>query len=303
MRNFLQRGIQNGSLFAVLAALGFSFKAIFVKLSYAAGPVDAITLLALRMALSLPLFIWLLWFSRRQANTPLSASHILRIMLLGMFGYYLASLFDFQGLNYISAGLERLILFTYPTIVLLIQACLLRERPTRRTLAAMAICYAGLGIAFVHDLSVSNMSREVITGALWVFGSAVTYAMYYAGTGAMLKHVSSLRLAGLAGTSSSLMVLAHYLIVADLSLLSKLSTAVFIHSGLMAVFSTVLPVYWLALAIQRMGATRTAALGNLGPVLTMLASWAILDEVISAYQIAGMALVLFGVSQLKNAKV
>ncbi|WP_122221296.1 DMT family transporter [Pseudomonas syringae group genomosp. 3] len=301
LSKFFQRCIQNGSLFAVLAALGFSFKAIFVKLSYAAGPVDAITLLALRMAMSLPLFIWLLWFSRRQMSTPLSINHVLRIMLLGLFGYYLASLFDFQGLRYISAGLERLILFTYPTIVLLIQAFLLRERPTRRTLVAMAICYFGLGIAFVHDLSSSDMSDHVITGALWVFGSAVTYAIYYSGTGAMLKHVSSLRLAGLAGTSSSLMVLVHYVIVADLSLLPQLPATVYINSALMAVFSTVLPIYWLALAIQRMGATQTAALGNLGPVLTMLASWAILDEIISAYQIAGMALVLFGVSRLKPA--
>lgn len=300
-RDLMHRCIKNGNLFAILAALGFSFKAIFVKLSYAAGPVDAITLLTLRMALSLPLFLWILWISRREVSTPLSLNHVLRIMLLGMFGYYLASLFDFHGLNYISAGLERLILFTYPTIVLLIQAYLLRERPTRRTLAAMAICYSGLGIAFFHDLSSSDMSSHVITGALWVFGSAVTYAMYYAGTGAMLKHVSSLRLAGLAGTSSSVMVLIHYVIVADLSQLPHLPTVVFINSAIMALFSTVLPIYWLALAIQRMGATQTAALGNLGPVLTMAASWAILDEAISAYQVAGMALVLFGVSRLRPA--
>jgi drug/metabolite transporter (DMT)-like permease len=301
-RDLMYRCIKNGSLFAILAALGFSFKAIFVKLSYAAGPVDAITLLALRMALSLPLFLWILWISRREVSTPLSLNHVLRIMLLGMFGYYLASLFDFHGLNYISAGLERLILFTYPTIVLLIQAYLLRERPTRRTLAAMAICYFGLGIAFFHDLSSSDVGGQVITGALWVFGSAVTYAMYYAGTGAMLKHVSSLRLAGLAGTSSSVMVLIHYVIVADLSQLPQLPPAVFINSALMALFSTVLPIYWLALAIERMGATQTAALGNLGPVLTMVASWAILDEAISTYQVAGMALVLFGVSRLRPAK-
>lgn len=301
-RDLMHRCNQNGSLFAILAALGFSFKAIFVKLSYAAGPVDAITLLALRMAMSLPLFIWIVWISRREASTPLSRSHLFRIMLLGMFGYYLASLFDFHGLNYISAGLERLILFTYPTIVLLIQAVLLRERPTRRTLAAMTICYIGLGIAFAHDLSSSNVNGHVITGALWVFGSAVTYALYYSGTGAMLKHVSSLRLAGLAGTSSSVMVLIHFMIVADLSQLLQLPPAVLIYSALMALFSTVLPIYWLALAIERMGATQTAALGNLGPVLTMAASWVILDEDISPYQVAGMALVLFGVSRLKPAK-
>lgn len=212
-----QRYLQNGSVFAVLAALGFSFKAIFVKLSYAASHVDAITLLALRMGLSLPLFIWLVWLSRQQASAPLTLGSVVRVLLLGLFGYYLASLFDFYGLQYISAGLERLILFIYPTLVLIFQAIALREKPTLRTLAAMGICYAGLGVAFVHDLSVSGLGSQVILGSLWVFASAVVYALYYSGTGMMLKHMSSMRLAGLAGAASSIMVLAHYLMVADTS--------------------------------------------------------------------------------------
>ncbi|MCY1391197.1 carboxylate/amino acid/amine transporter [compost metagenome] len=297
-----QRYVQNGSLFAVLAALGFSLKAIFVKLSYAAGPVDAITVLALRMALSLPLFIWLVWFSGRQAGAPLTLGNGVRVLLLGLLGYYLSSLFDFYGLHYISAGLERLILFIYPTLVLIIQAVAQRERPTPRTLAAMGICYFGLGVAFVHDVSVSGMGSQVIVGSLWVFASAVTYALYYSGTGAMLKHMSSMRLAGLAGSASSLMVLAHYLLVADTTQLWQLPASVWLYAGLMAVFSTVLPIYWAALAIKRMGATQTAAVGNLGPVLTVLASWAVLSEDISLYQIAGLALVLFGVSRLKPGK-
>ena len=179
----IQRYIDNGSLFAVLSALGFSMKAIFVKLAYAAGPVDAITLLALRMALSLPLFLWLVWFSRGQASAPLTWGSAGRVLLLGLFGYYLASLFDFYGLQYISAGLERLILFTYPTLVLIFQAVALRERPTPRVLAAMGICYLGLGVAFFHDISVSGAGSQVIIGSVWVFASAVTYALYYSGTG------------------------------------------------------------------------------------------------------------------------
>ncbi len=174
----IQRYIQNGSLFAVLSALGFSFNAILVKLSYAAGQVDALTLLALRMGLSLPLFVWLVWFSRRQACAPLTLGNCVRILLLGLFGFYLASLFDFYGLQHISAGLERLILFIYPTLVLIFQAIALRERPTLRTLACMGICYFGLGIAFVHDVSVSDTGSQVILGSLWVFASAVTYALY-----------------------------------------------------------------------------------------------------------------------------
>lgn len=295
----MQRYIHNGSLFAVLAALGFSFKAIFVKLSYAAGPVDAITLLALRMALSLPMFLWLVWFSRRQASSALTLGDGIRVLLLGLFGYYLASLFDFYGLQYISAGLERMILFIYPTLVLIFQAIALRERPSSRTFAAMGICYLGLGIAFAHDVSVSGMGSQVILGSLWVFASAVTYALYYSGTGMMLKRMGSMRLAGLAGTASSIMVLGHYLLQADTTPLDPLPAAIWLNAGLMAVFSTVLPIYWVALAISRMGATQTAAVGNLGPVLTVLASWLLLNEAITLYQIVGLALVLFGVSRLK----
>lgn len=298
----LQRALANGSLYAVLAALGFSFKAIFVKLAYAAGPVDAISLLALRMALSLPLFAWLVWASRGQGGAPLSAGDGLRVALLGLFGYYLASLFDFYGLQYISAGLERLILFTYPTLVLVIQAIVQRERPTLRTLAAMGLCYLGLGIAFVHDIGAAGGGNAVLVGSLWVFASAVTYALYYSGTGMMLKRMNSMRLAGLCGTASSLMVLAHYLLVADVAPLLQLPGTVWLNAALMALFSTVLPIYWVALAIQRLGPTHTAAVGNLGPVLTMLASWLILSEAISVYQVAGLVLALFGVSRLKPAK-
>ncbi|MDH0630170.1 DMT family transporter [Pseudomonas mosselii] len=298
----LHRALANGSLYAVLAALGFSFKAIFVKLAYAAGPVDAISLLALRMALSLPLFAWLVWASRGQGGAPLSAGDGLRVALLGLFGYYLASLFDFYGLQFISAGLERLILFTYPTLVLVIQAVVQRERPTLRTLAAMGLCYLGLGIAFVHDIASAGSGNQVLVGSLWVFASAVTYALYYSGTGMMLKRMNSMRLAGLCGSASSLMVLAHYLLVADVAPLLQLPSAVWLNAALMALFSTVLPIYWVALAIQRMGPTHTAAVGNLGPVLTMLASWLILSEAVSLYQVAGLVLVLFGVSRLKPAK-
>lgn len=294
-----QRLLEDGRLYAVLAAAGFSLKAIFVKLSYAAGPVDAVTLLALRMALALPLFCWLIWLSRGEDSAPLSAMDVVRILLLGLLGYYLSSLFDFYGLEYISAGLERLILFTYPTLVLLLQAAVLRERPSPRTLLAMGICYAGLGIAFVHDVSSLGASANVVQGAAWVFASAVTYAMYYFGAGVMLKRLGSMRLAGLAGGASSLMVLMHYGVTADVGQLATLPGSIWAFAAAMALCSTVLPIYWMALAIQRLGATQTAAVGNLGPVLTIFISWLVLSESLSLYQLAGLGLVMFGVSRLK----
>src|SRR5690606_4265139 len=105
-------------------------------------------------------------------SAPLGRSGVLRVLLLGMLGYYLSSLFDFYGLEYISAGLERMILFCFPTLVLLIQAVVLRERPSRRTLLAMGVCYLGLGVAFIHDLRLEGGGLDVWRGAAWVFASA-----------------------------------------------------------------------------------------------------------------------------------
>jgi len=302
LTSLYQRSLRSGVLFAVLSATGFSLKAVFVKLSYAAAPVDALTVLAIRMGLALPLFLWLIWLSRSPEQARLTLADGVRILLLGLFGYYLSSLFDFYGLQYISAGLERLILFTYPTLVLLLQMAVTRERPGSRTLAAMGLCYLGLGIALVHDLRVEGSDGQILLGALWVFASAVTYALYYMGTAAVVRRVGSMRLAGLAGGASSVMVLMHYAVSGNAEQLATLPGAVWIHGSLMALISTVLPIYWMALAIQRMGATHAAAFGNLGPVLTVFASWALLGEAITLYQIAGLALVLFGVSRLSGAK-
>jgi drug/metabolite transporter (DMT)-like permease len=297
--NLYQRVLDDGRFYAVLSAAGFSLKAIFVKLAYAAGPVDALTLLAMRMGLALPLFVWLLWWSRGSGEGVLSPLDGGRVLLLGMLGYYLSSLFDFYGLELISAGLERLILFSYPTLVLLLQALVMRERPSRRMLLAIGLCYLGLAVAFVHDLGSAGTRAQVIQGSAWVFASAVTYALYYFGTGVMVRRVGSMRLTALAGGASALMVLAHYGIRGDVTELSALPVQIWLYALLMAVLATVLPIYWMALAIQRMGASHTAAVGNLGPVLTLFAAWLLLGEVVSVYQVAGLGLVLFGVSRLR----
>jgi drug/metabolite transporter (DMT)-like permease len=296
---FYRRVLHDGRLFAVLSAAGFSLKAIFVKLGYAAGPVDALTLLALRMGFALPLFLWLVWYSRSPGQAPLGYGDMLRILALAFLGYYLSSLFDFYGLQYISSGLERLILYLYPTLVLVFQACISRRLPGRRTVQAMGICYVGLGIAFVHDLGQTGYGTQVLTGSAWVFASAVTYALYYLGTGAMVQKLGSMRLSGLAGSASCLLVLAHFVLAGHPENLQHMPSGVWLNGALMALLSTALPIYWLALAIQRMGASQAAAVGSLGPALTVLASWLILSEPLSAFQLGGLALVMFGVSRLK----
>jgi len=291
--------MQDGRLYAVLAAAGFSMKAVFVKLGYAAAPVDALSLLALRMLCALPLFLWLLRMARDRGAIRLGVADIGRILLLGFSGYYLASLFDFFGLETISAGLERLILYLYPSLVLVFQMMLTGERPGARTLQAMAICYLGLGIGFVHDMQLAGWSREVLVGAAWVFASAVSYAIYYIGTGAVVQRIGSMRLAGLAGSAACVLVLAHFAAVGAPSALPELPSSVWLIAAAMALVSTVLPIYWTALAISRLGPAQTAAFGNLGPVLTVVAAWLMLGEPLSGWQMGGLALVLLGVMRLK----
>jgi drug/metabolite transporter (DMT)-like permease len=292
----------DGRLYAVLAACGFSMKAIFVKLAYAAGPVDPAALLALRMGFALPLFLWLMRHSARsdgEGASRLSSIDIAQVWLLGCTGYYLSSLFDFKGLAYVTAGLERLILYIYPTLVLLLQAWLTRQRPERRAWQAMGICYLGLAIAFAHDLHQGGQGAHVLVGSAWVFGSAVTYALYYIGTGKLVGRLGSTRLAGLSGSASCVLVIGHFLVFGQPQSLAGLPPAVWINGLLMALLSTVLPIWWLSLAIQRMGAGPAAAVGTLGPVLTVFAARLLLGESLSVLQLAGLALVMFGVMRLK----
>jgi drug/metabolite transporter (DMT)-like permease len=293
---------RDGQLYAVLAAGGFSLKAVFVKLAYAAAPVDALMLLALRMGFALPLFLMLIYLSRNPRAAALRRSDIGRVWLLACLGYYLSSLFDFQGLAYITAGLERVILYLYPTLVLLLQAWLFKRRPPPQAWRALGICYVGLAIAFMHDLDQSGHGVNVIAGAAWVFASAVTYALYYLGTGELVHRLGSMRLAGLAGSASCVLVLAHFVLRGQPAALAALPSTVWINAGLMAVLSTVLPIWWLALAIQRLGAAQAAAIGTLGPVLTVFAALLLLGEALSVPQLAGMALVMFGVTRLKPAR-
>lgn len=287
-----------GGVYAILSAVGFSFKAIFVKMSYAAAPIDSLSLLALRMGLSLPLFLWLM--QRGKGTESLTVKGCFHIGVLGLFGYYLSSLFDFIGLQFISSSLERMILFTYPMIVVILQSVIFKKRITFSTAVAIVTCYAGLAIAFAHELVSTGIGRDLIIGSVWVFAGALSFSIYYLGAGAVLKRMSSMRLAGLAGTASASMVLIHYLVAGEFSILLSLPPKVWLIAGIMAIFSTVLPIYWGALAIQKIGVVRAAGVSNLGPVFTGVSAWVVLGESISILQFVGMTLILFGVTRLNR---
>ncbi len=284
---------RTGIAMAVLAAFGFSFKAIFVKLAYAVAPVDAITLLALRMGFSLPVVLGVaLWIGRDAP--PLARRDWGILVALGLLGYYGSSILDFVGLQYISAALERLILFVYPTLTVLIGVFFMGKRLERRQVAALALSYAGIGLAFAHDLKIAGDTHAVWLGAAFVFGSALTYALYSAGTELAVRRLGAIRFAALAIIVSTVATQLHFVVSQPLSALAQ-PLPVYLYGAGMAIFSTVLPVFWQSVAIRRIGAARAVLIGTLGPVLTIFFGWVLLDEAISLQQMAGAALVLGGV--------
>lgn len=285
-----------GITLAVLAALGFSIKAIFIKLAYAVPqpvPVEAVTLLSLRMIFSLPAFVWVGFQSSRSAPA-LSRRDWMALVVLGMLGYYGASIFDFIGLRYISAGLERLILFTYPTLTILIGVLFLGKRLLRREVGALVLSYLGIGLAFAHDIRFSGATSNVLTGAFFVFASSLTYALYLSGSAPMIQRLGSARFTALAMIISTLATILHFLITQPLSAFVQ-PLPVYAYGVAMALVSTVLPVFMLSAAIRRIGSSKTVLIGTLGPVLTIFFGWWLLNEPISLAQMAGTGLVLAGV--------
>lgn len=276
---------------ALIAAVGFSMKAIFVKLAYPHG-VDAVTLLALRMAFALPVFLWVGLRESRESK-PLTGGDWGRLALLGCLGYYGSSLMDFLGLQYITAGLERLILFTYPTLTILI-GVLFQGRPfTWRQGAALALCYAGVGFAFAHDLGQGDR-QGVFMGAALVFGSSITYALYLSGSATMISRLGAMRFTALALLVSCGATVLHFISTHPVSAFVQ-PAPVYGWGFAMAAFSTVLPVFAQSAAIRRLGPGHSALIGMVGPLLTIAFGWWLLGESISLYQMGGAALVVAGI--------
>jgi len=280
-----------GILLALLAAFGFSLKAIFIKLAYPYG-VDAITLLALRMGFALPVFLWI-GLAGRKAGGSLTRQDWGKLFLLGCLGYYGASILDFWGLEYISAGLERLILFTYPTLTILIGVLFQGKAFTRREGAAIALCYTGIGFAFVHDLNLGD-TRSVLIGGALVFASSVSYAFYLSGSGPMIARLGAMRFAALAMLFSSAVTLIHFLAVQPLTAFIQ-PLPVYGWSLAMALFATVIPVFALSAAIRRIGAGPASLFGMVGPILTIGFGWWLLGERISIEQTIGATFVVLGI--------
>jgi drug/metabolite transporter (DMT)-like permease len=268
-----------------------------VKLAYRYG-VDAVTVLMYRMLFALPLFVALSWWAGRD-KPPLSASDWMLLSGLGFSGYYLASFLDFSGLQYIGANLERLILYLNPTIVLAVSALAFKAHVQPRQWAALVISYIGVLVVFGHDVSLQG--EHVVLGSVLVLGSAISYALYLVFSGQAVKRLGPLRITGVATTIACVLCIAQFFVVRPPSAMVVAPEVLWL-SMLNATLCTFLPVLFVMLAIERIGAPTVAQTGIIGPVSTVLLSVLILDEPFTVWTAAGTVLVLTGIWLLTRWK-
>ena len=292
----------SGLLLAAAGSIAFSGKAIIVKLAYRHG-VDAVTLIMYRMLFALPLFLALAWWATyRQkggAPAPLTRRDWLGILGLGFTGYYLASFLDFWGLLYISASLERLILYLNPTIVLVLGWVWYQRRITARQALAMAVSYAGVLLVFGHEADLSGPNAAL--GAVLVFGSAISYAIYLVTSGEMVKRLGAVRLVGLATTVACVLCILQFVVLRPLSAAIVAPEVIWL-SVLNATLCTFAPVVMVMMAIERIGAGLASQTGMIGPMSTIAMGVWLLDEPFNGWIVAGTALVVAGVFMVTRAR-
>jgi drug/metabolite transporter (DMT)-like permease len=285
-----------GWVCALIGAIAFSGKAILAKLMYRHG-ADATLVLFWRMTMALPFFVAMGWWSSR-GQPALSPRSKLHLVLLGVFGYYLASYLDFLGLERISANLERLILYLNPTIVLLFGVIFFAKSVTRRQGVALGLSYLGVLMAFAHEMKFDGMNT--VWGGLLVLGSATSYAIYLTGSGALVKRIGSLRLVGWASTTACGLTIAQALVLKPVAVLAATPVPVLWLSLVNALACTVAPVWLVMLGVARLGPAAAAQIGMVGPLSTILLSVWFLDERLTAWTIGGTVLVIAGVALLAS---
>lgn len=280
-----------GLALALFGAIAFSGKAIIVKLAYRYG-VDAVTLIMLRMLFALPIFAVMAWWASR-GKPPLTGRDWLGVLGLGVTGYYLSSFLDFLGLQYVSASLERLILYLNPTLVLLLGWLLYRKpfRPVQ--IAGMGVSYCGVILVFGHEAGMQGANAAL--GALLVFASAVTYAIYLVYSGELVQRLGSMRLVGLATTVACLCCLLQFALLRPLDSAFEVAPEVIWLSLLNATACTAVPVLMVMMAIERIGPALSAQTGMVGPMSTILMGVMILGEPFTAWIAAGTVLVIAGI--------
>jgi len=284
-----------GFLITVTGAILFSTKAIIVKLAFANTPIDALTLLTLRMTFSLPFYLVAAWIgSSKKGVRRFSRQQWVSIISLGLFGYYLSSLLDFIGLQYISAGLERLILFLYPTFALLINAILFKEKVSRIQQLALVLTYTGIAVAYMGELKTEMGNPNFFLGSFLIFLCAITYASYIVGSGRFIPKVGVTKFTAYAMLASTAGIFIHFAFAGNVRNLQKLGDFWW-YGLLLSVMATVIPTFLISIGMKKIGSNNVAIISGVGPVATIVQANLILNEKIFAAQIIGTILVVAGV--------
>lgn len=284
-----------GFILAVLGAVMFSTKAIIVKTAFRDVHTNALTLLAMRMICSLPFYMAAAFFANnKKDNVTLTSSQWLSVIILGLFGYYLSSLLDFMGLQYISAGLERLILFLYPSFVVLINAGVFKEKISGIQKLALLLTYAGVALAYYGELHIDTSNPHFFVGSILIFTCAITYALYIVGSGKMIPVVGATKFTAYTMLAATMGVLLHFWFKGNYQKVS-VNTSFWQYGFLLAIVATVIPSFFISNALKKIGSNNLAIISGIGPVSTIIQAHFFLGEKIFAEQIAGTILVVAGV--------
>ncbi|MEL6536142.1 MAG: DMT family transporter [Bacteroidota bacterium] len=282
----------------ITGILLFSSKAVLVKLAYAYD-IEPIPLMVLRMGFALPFYAVLAFFQKPENRAALKPKHYLGLVLSGVLGYYLASLFDFMGLQFVKASLERMILFTYPIMVLLINRVAFGERLHRNQFYAMGITYLGMVIIFLPELD--QLGQGVLCGSLLILGSALSYATYLVGSGRLLPLFGTGAFTSYCMLVSCSCVLLHYGLTDGGDLFSY-PRPVYGLSFAMSILATVLPTYLISAAIKKLGASTFSLFASLGPLSTIFLAYLFLGERLTLGQWMGSAVVMAGIGLISRKK-
>ena len=275
-------------------ALLFSTKAVLVKLAFRDIKIEVISLLALRMLFSMPFFLLAAWWSSGEQNEQLNWRDWLTIFFLGMMGYYVSSWFDFKGLQYISAGLERLILFLFPSFTALINFFIFKQVLNKRQRWALLLTYLGIAIAYYGEFHLDAANQNFFLGSFLVLICSITYAIYMAGTGRVVKKVGVTRFTAYAMLSATLGIFLHFSYthtVSDVQIKGKM----WLYGILLAIFATVLPSFLISAGMKKIGSNNVAIVSSIGPVSTIFQAYIFLGEQLHTGQILGTLLVIAGV--------
>lgn len=290
--------VRMGYVFALVGALLFSTKAIVIKLAYAdpTSAVDAVTLLALRMMMALPIYLVIGALAVRERKRSGRAlpprGPVIKALLVGLLGYWFASYTDFAGLQYISAQFERLILFTYPLFVVLLGAAFFGQPIRMRAVLAILVSYVGLAVIFSEKLGEGG--PDIALGAGLILCAAIAFALYQLLAKPLIAKIGPALFTCIAMSGAASGALIQFFLThspADLAVGER----VLVLSFVIAVGATVLPSFFLNAALHRISAQANATIGTLSPVMTIALAVAILGEPLTIVDILGTVLVLAGV--------